>query len=272
MADYVSYPDDISGLWGPEGEGMLTPAMPDAPTKEPDPVLPASTNGNGSANGHGNGPRFSLVDQDTHDDVARLARAIAESRADVVRLADLQAARAEMEGAFTQQLAVALYELMAASNARFATAEDRINERVNQAVEVHTTRLAASVEANHRAASEMAELIWNQIDSLRHRFVGPIDGLAAFQRDLRHEVGRLSDLVAAHSRDWAQRFEAEAGQRDRHDERMAKAADDLGDVPGVLAAMRDDLSSLREEVAELRAAVEQRSQKGRRSFGRRRSS
>ena len=266
MADYGSSPDDISGLWGPEHESVLTPAMPEPTLIEPDPVMPASTNGNGnvSAKAHANGARLTMVEHETHEDVSRLARAIADSHVDVVRSADLQAARAEMEGAFTQQLAVALYELMAATNARFATAEEHINQRVHEAVEVHTSRLAATLDANHRAASEMSERIWAQVDSLRQRFAAPIDGLADFQRELRHEVGRLTDLVTAHSWESAQRSEAEVEQRDRHDERMVKAAGDLVDVAEVLAAMKGDLASLREEVAELRAAVAASGRKSRR--------
>jgi hypothetical protein len=261
MADYGSPPDDISGLWGPEHEGVLTPAMPSPRTDEPDFVMPASTNGNGngSANGHGTGARPTMLERETHEDVARLARAIAESHVDRVRPADLQAARAEVEGAFTQQLAVALYELMAATNARFATAEDHIKQRVNEAVEVHAYRLAATLEANHRATSEMSELMRTQIDGLCQRLVGPVDGLADIQRELRHEVGRLGDMVAAQGQDQgretAPRTEPEVEQRDGHDERTMKAAEERRNVSGLLAAVRDDLALLRDEVAELRAAV-----------------
>lgn len=267
MADYASYPDDISGLWGPDSEGTLTPAMPETSAGDPEALLPASTKGtgNGSVNGHSNGARLAMVEQETHDDVARLARAIADSHADVVRPADLRAARAEMEGAFTQQLAVALYELMAASNARFATAEEHINQRVDEAVEVHTNRLEASLDAHHVVATQMLETLGNELDALRQRFIGPIDGLAAFRRELRHEVGRLSDLVTTQARESAQQSAVEKERRERHDDWVVKAAGDLSGVSGVLAAIKEDLTALREDVAELRAAVEQGGQNGRKS-------
>jgi hypothetical protein len=265
MADYGSSRDDISGLWGPHHEGLLTPAMPEPRADEQGPVLPAPTNGNGSANGHVAGARLAMVEQETHDDVARLAQAIADSHADVVRPADLQATRAEMEGAFSQQLAVALYQLIAATNDRFATAEEHISQRVNDSVEVHTSWLAASLEANHRAASEMSEAIRSQIDSLRQSFVGPIGGLTEFQREVRHEVGRLGDQIMAQARETAHQSTVDRELRERHDDWVVKTAGDLGEVSAVLAAMKDELGSLREQVAELRTAVDDQGQNGRKS-------
>jgi hypothetical protein len=259
MADIGLFSDDISGLWGSEGEDVLTPAPMTRAADDPEPPAPApATNGNGNGNGaaNGYGTNHAVVETQTREDVARLAQAIADSRVDIVRPADLEAARAEMEGAFTQQLAVALYELMAASNARFAAAEEHINQRVDQAVEVHTTRLSAVLDGHHRAAQAMSEEISAEIDALRQRLGGPIDGLDAFRRDLRHEVGRLSDLVMARARESAQDSAVEADRRQRHDDWVVKAAADLGGVSGLLAEMKADLASLREEVAELRASVD----------------
>lgn len=240
VADVDVFSDDISGLWVSEHGDFLTPAVPATKAVDPETVLAAPvTNGNGN-------------------------RAIADSRADVVRPADLQAARAELEGAFTQQLAVALYELMAATNARFATAEDHINRRLSEAVEVQTTRLAAALDGHQQA-------IWTELQSLREQYGGPIDGLVAFRRELRHEVGRLSDLATAQARESAQQSAAERKRRERHDDWVVKAASDVSGVSGALSAISEDLASLRSEVAELRAVVNQGSQNGRKPFRWRRS-
>jgi triphosphoribosyl-dephospho-CoA synthetase len=185
-----------------------------------------------------------------------------------VRRNDLHALRSELEGTFSHGLAIALYELMSASNARLARTEDLINQRVQEAVERQTVRLAATLDAHHQAASEMTEVVWREIDSLRQRFVGPIDGLAAFQRELRHEVGRLGDLVLSHAPETAQQTAAASQQRDDH--RRMKSGN-LGDIVEAMAAMKDDLGALRAEVAELRAAVEGTEQSGRTSRWRRRN-
>jgi hypothetical protein len=247
MADDASYTDDISALWGPDDGAGLTPA-PSAP-------YGAGNHGGESpaVSGSGNGNRsLPAVEGGRREEVARLTDAIARQHVDVGPRGDLNAVRSELEGTFTNQLAVALYELMAASNARFAAAEDSINQRVDQAVERHTTRLAASLDAHHEAATEMSRLIWAEMDSLRQRLIGPVEGLAAFQRDLRHEVGRLSDSVAAHGKESTRQLDAEAdlGQGD------AQAQIDMGDLSEALRTMKEDLRALRLEVAELRSAVE----------------
>jgi hypothetical protein len=250
MADDTSYTDDISALWGPGDEPGLTPAPPATNGAGSRAGEPAVVNGSGNTNGNGSVFRAPEGDRGRREDVARLTEAIARTPVDV-RRGELDAVRSELEGTFTHQLAVALYELMAASNARFAAAEDSINQRVDEAVERHTTRLTASLDAHHEAATEMSRLIWGELDSLRQRFIGPVEGLAAFQRELRHEVGRLSDSVAARGQE-ATRLDAEGDKG----QRVAQDAYDLGDLPEALSAVRKDLRALRSEVAELRSAVE----------------
>lgn len=249
MADYASFSDDISTLWGPAGEGGLTPAPPAPLPREHEPPAqppePAITNGHGHSNG--NGGRLAVVEQDVHDDVRRLAEALTTNHADVVRRSDLDAVRSQLEGAFTHQIAVALYELMAASNARFATAEDHIKQRVTEAVEVHTTRLTASLEKHHRAATELSEFIWAELDAMRQRLNGPIDGLVAFQRELRHEVGRLGDLVAE-ATEPPERPESGSG-----DDGSATSSE-ASELASALTSLCEEVAALRREVAELRAA------------------
>lgn len=249
MADHVSYSDDISSLWGSQGEDVLSPA----PSPGHDgPLNGGDAHANGRALANGNGSHLTVVEDETHADVARLAEAIAANHAEVVHRHDLEAVRAELEGAFTHQLAVALYELMAASNARFATAEDHINQRVAEAMEVHTTRLVEALEGQRSATSQVSERIWSELGALRRRLTLPIDGLAGFQRELRHEVGRLSDLLSRHGGDGAADAEPVSGGN-------------AGDVTQTLAAVREEVSALREELAELRAAVEDGRPRGRRS-------
>lgn len=250
MADNATYTDDISALWGPEGEGTLTPAPPGNGEG------PARGNGNGHGNGAGR-----PAEREVADDVARLARALATSHIDVVRRDDLDALRSELEGAFTHQLAVALYELMAASTAQSAAAEERSHDRLEAVVEAHARRLADAIDAHHRASKEASELLRADIGSLCRRLAGPIDGMAAFQRELRHEVGKLGDEVGAHGQETARQAVAREGDSSR----VAAAVDALGDLASALETLRDDLAALREEVAEVRAAVTGTGPVGRRS-------
>src|SRR3954470_18095463 len=111
MADHGLHPEDFSALWGAQDEHVLHPARPEPPRSEAvEPPQPADR------------AHLSVVDQQVRETVARLAQAIATNQNDVVRKADLAAIRSDMEGAFSQQLAVALYELLASSNDRFTAA------------------------------------------------------------------------------------------------------------------------------------------------------
>jgi hypothetical protein len=279
MADHVSFTDDISTLWGPEGEGGLTPAPPAHPAAEDEgPAEPAVTNGHGN----GNGTRIAVVEQDTREDVARLVHALAGNRSDIVQRSDLDAVRTQLEGAFTHQIAVALYELLAASNARFATAEDHINARVNDAVALHTRQLAASMDKQHRATTELSEFIWAELDLMRQRLNGPLDGLVTFQRELRHEVGRLGDVLAANTveltREVKEESERQAAagieltERVKRSEEQAEAAtSEVGELAGTLDAVRNDVAALREEVSELRRTLDGIARRQRGSRRRRRA-
>lgn len=254
MAEHESPSDDISTLWGPEVEGVLTPAPPKpTPSEDPRPVETV-VRGNGHTNG--NATRMTVAEQDTREDIARLVDALAKNHGDVVHRTDLDAARAQLEGAFTHQIAVALYELLAASNARFASAEDHINQRVTEAVEVHTRQLQAVLDKHHRSTTELSEFIWAELDAVRQRMNGPIDGLVSFQRELRHEVGRLGDLVAAQTAEFARKAE---------DDNERNVASGVGDLATNLATVRDDVAALREEIAELRRGLDGMGERQRRS-------
>lgn len=203
MADNAPYPDDISALWGPQPEGVLTPAPP-ATREEP---APARRNGNGAdaAGGNGAGTRVPAGEAGPRPDVARLAQAIAASHHDVVRL-------------------------------------------------------SAALDAHHRAAGERSEALRTEIDALCRRFLEPVDGLAAFQRELRHQVGQLGDILTAHGQDSV----LQAAARDRHDATLRTVAERLAALSDAVAAVGADVATLREEVAGLRVAVDGVAANGRR--------
>ena len=230
MADHAQYPIDVTELWGPDGEAELTSALPFMPADELPPMNGTAPNGNGEP---------VLVNTQTLEDVARLADAIAANHSDVLRRTDLDAMRKDLESAFTQQLAVALYELMAAWKSRFATAEEHINERVTASVETHTGRLASSMEASFYASLEMAEAVRSELVSFRKNLAG-IEGLTSFQRELRHEVARVGDLVAAPRPEAAHTHE----------------------VGETLKVLQKELAELREDISDLRAAVDVQGTKG----------
>src|SRR5687768_2457226 len=120
MADDINnapFSDDISALWGDQEESALVRSRPETPEKAVDEAEPAPTNGSQPA----------LVGEPTDEGVARLAQALATHQTDVVSKAELQRTRAEIEGAFTHQLAVALYDLLGASNDRIGRTEQRLD-------------------------------------------------------------------------------------------------------------------------------------------------
>lgn len=271
MADHASFSDDISALWGVPEEGALEPRRSAATESENDPPDPAPTNADPApTNGSGTG----VAADDPRDPVARLADAIAGHHVDVVRRSELEAVRSELEEAFTHQLAVALYELLAASNERFAAVEDHLDQRLQDvaqrlstSVGEHAGVLAASIEAHQRTTTELAEAARVELATIRDRFSGPVDAFATFQRDMRHEVGRIVDMVESHAADFdrsstadAERFaeaHAEFSERLGHNEgRASDVVGEVGNLSARLAAVQNDVAGLHEAIDELRRAVD----------------
>jgi len=258
MAENSMDPEDFSALWGAQDDGGLAPARPEVSTPDPASDHPGS--------GNADRPHMTIVDQEVRDGVARLAQAIAVNQVDVVRKGDLEALRTDLEGTFTHQLAVALYEVLAASNDRFASAEDRMTQRVTEAMEAHGARLVTSMEDCQLVSMESAEAMRSELTEMRGRLNGPLDALASFQRDLRHEVGRLGDVLAGEGAALAGKADAAAEKLDtarreladrfeRGDARAEDVAGQLGGVSEALGAMKEDVSALREEIAELRQTL-----------------
>jgi len=264
MADHVTDPEDFSALWGAQADGGLHPELLQVPASDdaPEPeAIRSPTNGAGD-NGH-----VTVVDHGVREGVARLAQAIAVNQVDVVRKGDLEALRVELEGTFTHQLAVALYEVLAASNDRFAATEDRIIQRMTETMDGHGVRLVASMEECQLVSLEAVEAMRSEVGAVRGRLNGPIDALAAFQRDMRHEVSRVGDMVVSEGATIARRADIELAELtaareeltnrlDRGDARADEAAGERTGVSATLSTVRDDVSSLRKEIAELRQALE----------------
>lgn len=176
MADTPRYSIDMSALWGPDGEGVVG-------------GVPATLNGDDYlADPAPNGRDREPVDRQRDEDVVQAAEAVAGNHSDLLRRADLDAMRADLERAFTQQIAVALYELLTACNVRFASAEEHINEQLAAAVEAQTRQLAESLEATFYAAVDVGELVRSQLGAVREELARP-------DEDLRQEIGRLTELV-----------------------------------------------------------------------------
>ena len=208
MAEHAQYPIDVTELWGPDGETELSPATPFAPPPGLYPGDAKRTNGNGDS-AHG-------VNKQTLDDVARLANAIAANHSDGLRRIDLDTMRTELESAFAQQLALALYELTSTWNSRFATAEDHISERVARSVEAQTRVLASSIEALFYEVLGIAETVRSD--------------LAAFRSQLEGIEGLIASSPPASS----------------HDD---------GDLLVTMKGVRAELAELRQEIAELRGSI-----------------
>jgi hypothetical protein len=224
MAEHAQYPIDVVELWGPEGESGLTPAAPFTPAPDLYPVDTKHTNGNGESTPG--------VDNQALDEVARLAAALAANHSDVVRMSDLDAMRTDMERAFSQQLAVGLYELVSTWNSRFAAAEDHISERVTRSVDAQAGILRSSIEANHHAVLEIAEMVRSELAAFRGQLTG-VEGLTSFQRDIRHDVARLGDLAS-----------------------MPPAVSaETGDLSETMRVMRAELAELRQEIFRLRGSM-----------------
>ena len=231
MADMGSFSDDISALWGAPGESALEPPRPNGTVTNGRDARPAPTNGS----------RAAVAAADPRDHVARLADALAGHQVDVVRRTELGAMRAEMEDAFTQKLAVVLYELLTASNDRFSDVEHHVDQRLedvsaelSQSIRAQSDRLVAAVDAQQRLTADLARSARDEMIEISDRFSAPMQTLWTFQREVRHEVGRLGDVVAAQGAEAARRAEEDA-------ERTAKASAAL--------AERFDGSRERDEIA-----------------------
>lgn len=269
MADN-GYSDDISALWGAPEEGPLEPArLPARELHRPEADPPAP--GNGTGNGH----RLEAVDQGPAGGVARLAEALAAHQADVATKAELARVRSELEGAFTHQLAVALYDLLAASNERFTSAEGHLDQRLDdiagrlaRSVEAQTDRLLEAVDAQQGTATQALEAVRADVagvqDHLSRRLDSPLDDLAGFQRGVRHEIGRLADVVAAHGSEstrWAEvhsdHLASAHGELSQRIEGVAaEHAGQMGDISAQITALQGEVATLHQEIAELRPAVE----------------
>lgn len=224
MAEPTRYPIDVAELWGPEGEAELSPATSFVPPPELRPVDAEPV--------HDGDDLAPAAASKTLVEVDRLAEAIAGNLPELLRRTDLDAMRKELEGAFTQQLALVVYELMAAWDTRFASIEDRLNQRMGTAVEAQTSALAASIEASFYAVLEISETVRAELRAFGDQLAG-VESLPTFQREIRHEVARLGDLACG------PRPEAAV---------MAE----------MTTVMTSELAELREELCRLRAAVDAR--------------
>ena len=269
MADNEAFSDDISALWGAPEEDALEPPRPKTTV----------TNGHAPEQTPPNGSHADVATADPRDDVARLADALAGHQVDVVRHSELSAVRSEIEDAFTQKLAVALYELLSASNDRFASVEDHmarrlqeVADRVGQAIDAQGDRLALAIDGQQRATADLARSVRDELVEISDRFCAPIDDLAAFQREIRHQVGRLGDAVAAHGTEAARRSEqdaeraAQAGaalsQRLEGTEmRAAAATESLEQISERVVSVQSELTEVQEAIKALREDV--RSLRGR---------
>lgn len=267
MADTGTYSDDISALWGAPSDSALDPPRP---------------NGSVVANGHSPAPGEQVPTNGRHtvaqvdnprDDVTRLADALAGHQVDVVRRSELLDARGEMEDAFTHQLAVALYELLSASNDRFAAVEDhlarRLDEvaaRLSQSVTAQGDRLAATAEAQQRATTDLARSVRDELVEISDRFSVPVEALVAFEREVRHEVGRLGDVVAAQEAQADRRTEQDrevaaaradelAKEIEESERRAAATAQAMGDIIDRISSVQRDISTLHETITGLREEV-----------------
>lgn len=160
MAESERYADDITELWGPREETAVEPLVPD-----PHPGL---SSGNGSTNGIG----AHASGREQPQDLARLVEAIAGRQLPAATRDDLEAMRTELETIFSQQLAVAVYELMASSNERLGTFEDHVNGRlaaVNEAFDGRVAVLQAEVAGLRRAVAVQRRPVLRRRTAVRRR-------------------------------------------------------------------------------------------------------
>jgi hypothetical protein len=274
MADSESFSNDISGLWGVREDPL-------------EPPRPNGTVTNGHAPKPTNGSHVETPKDDPRDTVARLADALAGHQVDIVRHSELSAMRTEMEDGFSQRLAVALFELLSASKEQFSSVEDHVDARlhemerqVGESLKAEGDRLALAIEIQQRATADLARSVRDELMEISNRFSGPMDDLASFQREMRHEVGRVGDEVAAHGVEAARRAEENAERANqagaalsqqlestemRSTEAMEKITETIASVQRDLSDVHDALQALREEVGSLRGRSGARRRWGRSS-------
>ncbi len=274
MADSESFSNDISGLWGVR-EDPLEPPRPNGTATNGHDPKPAPSNGS-----HAEAPK-----DDPRDTVARLADALAGHQVDIVRHSELSAMRTEMEDGFAQRLAVALFELLSASKDQFASVEDHIDARlhevahqVGESLKAEGDRLALAVDIQQRATADLARSVRDELVEISNRFRGPIDDLASFQREIRHEVGRLGDEVAAYGVEAARRSEESAERVDqagaalsqRIESTEMRSTEALERITETIASVQRDLSQVHEALRGLREEVSSRRERAdaRRRWGR----
>jgi len=166
MAEDPEFSDDISALWTDQEE-TFAPPLPEAGERAVD----------------------EEVADDAADGAARLAQSLAVQQTDVVSRAELERVRSEMEGAFTHELAAALYELLRASNDRFASIERRLDDiasRLHESVAGHVAKLAAEL-------GRLADAVEGQ----RSEAVLRADDDIVARRQLTERVGRAAAGVSA---------------------------------------------------------------------------
>jgi chromosome segregation ATPase len=268
MAESASYSgdtDDISGLWGAEDEDVLEPPRPNGTVTNGFHPAPAPINGSHNVAG------------DPSVSVARLAEALAGHQVEVVRRSELSAMRTEMDDRFTQQLAVAIFELLSATNDRFASFEEHIDRHLHDVATELSRSITAQVDTQHRMAAELAGSARDELTEVGDRLGVPLETLAAFQREMRHEVGRVGDALVNHAAEAARRAEenaervaqAEAAMADRLGrsevtdaaamesleritERIASLQTDLAEAQEAMKAVREEISTLRGRPVERR--------------------
>lgn len=292
MADRDVFSDDISSLWGPALEGELAPPRMNGTVaaKAAPPTNGVAMNGTAITNGHEpssastHGSHVEATSDDASEDVARLVDALARRTTDAVRRSELHTLRAEVEDAFTQQLAVALYELLSASRDRFAAVEkhitarlDGVATRVYQSIETQGERVAAAIDTRQRDVASMR----TELEEIGKRFAGQGEAFASFQREIRHEVGRIGDAAAAQKAEVVRQSEIDAERAagsgaalaerlQRSEGRQVAVAQEIENVGDRISFVQREIAALHESVRELvdEVAVLRRRNGARRRRGR----
>ena len=265
MVDNTSYSDDISALWGTKQESVPRPSRPD------------DTIGNGwdSTPAPDSSIDVPAAADEPPDPVARLAEALAGHRVDFVRRDEFGIMRAEIEDAITQRLAVALYELLSATNDRFSSVEARLDRRMQdmaaeliQSMTANTERLALTVDAQQGAIAELARTVRDGLTAMNHRVGELLDNPVAGQLEIYQAAGPVDDLVTDRGEEGARRSENDVERTAEGDaamsdptasesfetitERVVSVQKDLAEVHRAIRTLREEMGSLRRRSGALR--------------------